>query len=400
MMRFGAPGRGWAGVLAISLMLASGLVSAQAPNTASTAATIDVPFGAILSLTGSGAQFGEWHSKGVSIAVEDANKSFQAKNIPLRIRALIEDHQGIAQPAVTAMNKLVEVNKVPFVALTFTSPTLAVAPTADNRQVLVINGGGTGPKLAGAGKFVFHSLPLSTYEAVAMANYAYKELGIRRAAIFHLTDDLGTGVADAFEKAFKSLGGTIVARESHEPAATDMTSQLAKLRSAKPEAVYLATHGDTLNLFLRAAANQNFKPQWLSYFAYPNPNMAKVAGTTGNGAYYTSPRFDIKSNDPAVAAFRTTYHHKYGAEPEILASAMYDTVRIFASLLEGLWNAGVRPPYSGAQLRDQLLKTNNFHGVTGSMTFSPTDGTVKKSLFILKWGGESGAMVKDLPPQT
>jgi branched-chain amino acid transport system substrate-binding protein len=72
----------------------------------------------------------------------------------------------------------------------------------------------------------------------AMAEFAYNELGIRRAAAIHDGDPYTEGLASVFRDSFTELGGEITAFEASDPEASDVTPVLTTIAAGEPEMIY------------------------------------------------------------------------------------------------------------------------------------------------------------------
>ena len=77
----------------------------------------DIKIGANLPMSGPNAEYGELFSSAAAIAVEHANAD---KMLSRKLVMLIEDSQATPQQGLVAMNKLVNVEKVPYVLSAFT----------------------------------------------------------------------------------------------------------------------------------------------------------------------------------------------------------------------------------------------------------------------------------------
>ena len=99
------------GQLIVPALLAAPLASQAGPK--------ELTVGGLFGMTGSNATYGEQHSRGVSLAFEEINAAGGAGGTVLKLKA--EDHGGVAQRGVLALNKLAGVDKVPFVFTSFSN---------------------------------------------------------------------------------------------------------------------------------------------------------------------------------------------------------------------------------------------------------------------------------------
>src|SRR5258708_13647898 len=118
---------------------AAGGGAAEAPR-----APPEVPpvfkIGAILAMTGQASFVGQVMSQGMKQAVDEINAKGGVDGI--KLEAEIEDHKGGGgQDGVAAMNRLVSIHHVQALLTSFSAPTIAIAPIADQQHLLLVNGG-------------------------------------------------------------------------------------------------------------------------------------------------------------------------------------------------------------------------------------------------------------------
>ena len=92
-----------------------------------------IKIGAILPMTGSNAMFGDALKTGISTAIADK------KNTKYTYKVIFEDNQQMAAKSVSAANKLATSNKVNILFSNTTGIGRAIAPVAENANILSIN---------------------------------------------------------------------------------------------------------------------------------------------------------------------------------------------------------------------------------------------------------------------
>lgn len=328
--------------------------------------------GAILPLSGSGANYGKWEKQGIDLAVEEINQAGGINGKKLEI--IFEDSKSLPKDGVSAMNKLATVDKVPVAIAGISSVVLACAPVADQYKVVLLNSGGISPKIRGAGEYVFSNIGDGAVEVKVMAEYAYNYLKFKKLAVLYINAAAGTDSRDIFIKHFKGLGGEIVAVEGHEQGATDFRAQLTKLRDAKPEAIYLASFTKESALILKQANEMRIKTQWLSYAPFQGQDILTIAGKTADGVIYTSPAFDPNSTDEKMREFQSKYESKYGIKSELYAATFYDGIKLIAEAIK-------KGGYNSEGIKRALIEVKDYHGVSGVTTFD-ADRAVSKPVIL------------------
>lgn len=341
--------------------------------------------GAILAMTGAGSWYGQVMSQGFLTAIDEINGQGGIGGI--KFKAVIEDHQsGSGAAAINGFNKLVNVDKVPFSFTSYTAPTLSIIPVANEKHVLLLNGGAVGPKLVKASPYLFNNRMLAVMHGLGLAQRA-KERGFTKMAALFWNDDAGIGTHKFVEPKWKAMGGTVVAAEAHPVGTTDYKPYLSKIMAANPDFLALWQWGKDWGIAVKQAREMGFtKPIMGIEFT---PDAAKIAGANADGYEAVTDFFDPKGTDPWTQKFVATYKAKYKTEPEFYAANYYEGIYILAELIKKAKAKG-GDYWNGKALREALIEIKRFPSVYGGyVEFNPEDGTCKKktALFVVK-GGE------------
>lgn len=340
-------------------------------------------FGTILAMTGAGAFYGKVMSQGLQLAMEELNAKGGIDGV--KIEVIVEDHKsGQPKEGVNAMNKLVNIDKVPFVFTSYSSPTLAIIPIANEHRILLLNGGAVSPKLVAASPFLYHNRVLATYQSKAVGDRA-RERGFKKVAMMHWNDDAGNGVRDYFKPYWAKLGGTIVADEAHPVGATDFTTQVAKVKQARPDALLFWSWGKDLGIAIKQARDLGLTAPIMA-IDY-TPDAARIAGPAMEGVEYVTDYFNPQGDDKWTREFSAAYKKKHGEDPEIYAANYYEGAYILAALIRHARKKGGEH-WTGERLRDALREVRSFPSVYGGTVDFQEDGTSLKrvALFEVKGG--------------
>jgi ABC-type branched-subunit amino acid transport system substrate-binding protein len=186
------------------------------------------------------AQFGELMFSGAALAVEHANADRMQSG---KLTMAAEDTQGTPPLGVIGMNKLVSVEKVPYVLTSYTGVSKAVAPIAPRGKTVTVNGGGVGPDLAELGAYFWNVIPLANFEVKAFVPYLVKQRGFKRVTLVWLDDPLGNGLRKELEASLPAVGGQLVEARSVPVAAQQFSGVAERVRESKPDVVYIASCG-------------------------------------------------------------------------------------------------------------------------------------------------------------
>jgi branched-chain amino acid transport system substrate-binding protein len=354
-------------VVAFSLILALGCGKAQEEEKI-------IKIGSILPLTGDAAKYGENTRRGIDVAIEEIKKDANFKGYNFVVD--YQDNRAEPKDALSIFQKMTTVDNIKFFLGPLTSSdVLAVAPVANKKKVIILAPAASTPQITNAGDYIFRSVMSDLYDGMAVASFAFHNLGKRSAGIIYINNDFGLGLKNSFEDFFKKYGGEVKVAESFNAEDTDFRTQLTKIKEYSPEAVFIAGQSQ-MGYILRQAVELGIETQFLSFSMFEDPKILEIAGGAAEGVYYTFRVFDIASGDEIVKKFSENYRNKYGQEPDIFAGLAYDAARI---LVNAIKNGGD----DVEKVKVALYNTKDFPGVVGKTTFD-ANGDVMKPIGIKK----------------
>lgn len=338
-------------------------------------------FGAILAMSGKADWYGKVMSQAVLQAVDEINAAGGIDGIPME--AIIEDHKsGVAKEGVSAMTRLINIHGVQAVLTSFSPPTLAIAPIADEKGILLLNGGGVSAALIGASKYLYHNRSLAADLGQAAASRA-KELGLEKMAQLAWKSDAGESVIAEVDPMWKEGGGSITATEFMEVGAANIDTQAAKIRASKPDWVALWLFSPDPGLALKRLREFGVKAPIIGIEF--NQDIQSVAGKYSDGYEYTTDYF--APTEGWSKDFADGYEKRYGEAPEFYAANYYEDVYVLAEAIKRARAKG-GDYWHGDKLAAEIKANPTFDSVYGgTMTFQ-ANGVAKKrvALFTVKDG--------------
>ena len=189
-------------------------------------------FGLAMPLTGAQALYGQDQVKAAEWAVADINETGRRQRQEARddharhARGSAGRHPG-GQPACSR-------REGPGLRDRLERRGQSVAPIANDNKVVELCVGANSPDIAKLGDYVYTTFPLADIDITAVAKYAVKELGKKKAAVLYINNETGSVAAEVYREVFTEAGGQVVAYEAYDPKATDLTGPLLKVRAANP----------------------------------------------------------------------------------------------------------------------------------------------------------------------
>ena len=294
----------------------------------------DEPFriGVMESATGPGETYGTVAIQAKQMAVEEINA---AGGINGRmIELIVEDSKCSAQDAITAYNKLTDVDGVKIILGTSCSGAmLGAAPLAEKDGVVMFSGLATNPDIAEAGDYIFRTSLNDAQLGIDTGNLLWAD-GIRKLATISESTDYAEGVRRTTVEQFEKRGGEVVGEERYASDATDFRTSLTKLLNANPDALHIAAQSEfTGGTILKQVRELGYEGPIYSEIVPIGTTALEIAGEAAAGL-----KAVITDIDPANEKGQevlSNFREKYGyvTLPWYLGSA-YDDVYITAECLK------------------------------------------------------------------
>ena len=175
--------------------------------------------------------------RGIQFAIDQANAKGGVRGN--KIEVVFEDNQAKPDQSILSFNKLTDLEHLQVIFTAYSGPSLAMAPLATRKKVLLVNAGAQADKLATASPYLINTLPTIGDEIAVISKYLAGE-GKKKAAILFENDAAGISGRDDYVDAFPKAGGTIVAQEPTQFGQTDFRPALLKLADAKPDVMLVS----------------------------------------------------------------------------------------------------------------------------------------------------------------
>ena len=288
--------------------------------------------GVMESLTGPGETYGTVANQAKQMAVDEIN---EAGGINGReIELVVEDSKCSAQDAITAYNKLTDVEGIKIILGTSCSGAmLGAAPLAEEDGVVMFSGLATNPDIAEAGDYIFRTSMSDAQLGIDTGNLLWAD-GIRTLATINEATDYAEGVRRESVAQFEKRGGQVVGEERYPTDTTDFRSQLTKLINANPDALHVAAQAEfSGGTIVKQARELGFDGPIYSDVVVVGATALEVAGDAATGVKAVTADLDPANNKASDVL--KNFREKYGVVtlPWYLGSA-YDDVYITAECLK------------------------------------------------------------------
>ncbi len=345
----------------------------------------EVSVGAYLPMTGASATFGVSTWQGIQLAVEQHNAKAKVK---VQVKAL--DTMGKQSGAQAVVTRLADDGVVALIGEVASSLSLAGAAIAQQRGIPMITPSSTNPAITDTGDLIFRACQTDDAQARVMARFA-RTLKIGSVAILKApAQAYSTGLATAFETAFKAEGGAIVATQEYTMGAADFEPQLRAIETAKAQWVFVPGYYTDVATLAKQAQQLGIRVKFLGSDGWDSEELGKLAGTALDGSYYIN-HFAIDDARAATRSFVKAYRTKFKQAPDALAALGYDAANVVLGAI-------ARAKSTSGKHLAEAIRATKLTGATGELAFHAKDQGITKPMVVLKISGGKPAFAASVTP--
>jgi branched-chain amino acid transport system substrate-binding protein len=272
-----------AGVLCkkLPLLLGAALIIAGPTSVLPARSQDAVRIGALYPLSGAVAKSGEDTLNAIRLAVDVINGKYPDSNLPFarpgglpglkgaKIELITADHQASPEIGAAEAERMIAQQKVVALIGTFLSSVAStVSQVAERNEIPFVTGESEATPLTERGyKWIFRTTPTSLYQARDFFVFlrevnARRDQKIKTIAVVHENTLWGQEFGSSMESYFKEFSEfTLVTNIGYQQGTTDVTSEVQRLISLKPDVVAHASYDAEAILFAKTYKQYNFSPQ-------------------------------------------------------------------------------------------------------------------------------------------
>jgi branched-chain amino acid transport system substrate-binding protein len=355
----------WVSKLSIVLLLAAALTSCGGSKT--------VKIGFLGQLTGPDSYVGQ----AAKLALEDKVKEINAAGGIDGYKVVLVTYDTRSEPAevIASAKRLIDQDKVaaiigpewsagaiPLGPIAAAGKVPVVATTASNINVTVDESGKVSP-------YIFRACFIDPYQGFALADFAYKELGKRKAAfITDVTAAYSKGIEQYFTQHFKELGGEIVDSEGYQSNDTEFRAQISKVAQSGLDCLIVptATYRD-IGLIAKQAAALGLNVQFLGVDGWVADELLAMSGKELEGAYLSS---GVSTESPEFQDYNAKFQAAHNMKMTVYG---YYALDALAAVQYGI-DASIKKTgkIDTTAIRDALENMKDVQAFTSKLTFEPT----------------------------
>ncbi len=304
----------------------------------------EVEIGALMSLTGDLASFGENEMAAAEFAASEVNALLEDLDAGWTLKLVAEDTQTDPDIALEKLQSLAARGIKLIIGPLSSGEVRAIKGYADANKILVTSQSSTAPDLAIAGDYIFRFCPTDKLgQGPALARLITDD-GYTHVIPVTRNDAWGIGLKEATETRFEFLGGTFLTGIDYDPEASEFTSEASILAGLVQDAI--SAHGAE-NVAILHISFEEAVAFMTASLDHPVLSQVKWYGSDGTAAsggvledtnvrdFIVDVEYPCTIFSPAPVgdkfeAVRANGLAVLGREPESYSYAIYDIVWVYA----------------------------------------------------------------------
>jgi len=292
--------------------------------------------GASLPLSGTLASMGKSIVEGLQVYLSMVNGKGGIHG--RKIEAIMYDDEYKPDKSVANSKLLVEKDKVfAVVAAMGTATTLAAYEYLEPKGVPMVGTLSISDQVTTPPRKLLFALPApQSAEAPAYVDFAVNSLKAKKFAILYQNDAWGTPALQFTEKQLEKHGLKLVESQTFDRLATDLTSQVYKLKNANPDVVILYALGQQAAIFFKTAQKLGWSPTVFGAGGLNDPKTVELVGDIAEKKLYCSSYYwPLDSDIPAIKEFVELHKKMYpGSQVSTMALMGYSAGFVFCEALK------------------------------------------------------------------
>ena len=332
----------------------------------------NIKIGAIFAVTGGASFLGGPEARSAEMIVDEINKAGGINGD--KVELIIKDSGANPEKAISFAKQLIEEDKVLAIIGPSTSgETMKLKKIAEQGKTPLVSCGAAEVIVNPVAKYVFKT-PQKDSFAVKKIYGEMKKLGLTKIAVVAGNTGFGKAGKAQLLKAAPDFGIEVVAAETYDKKATDLTALVAKLMAKKDiQAVVNWSIVPAQAIIAKNMRQAGWKVPLFQSHGFGNIKYVEAAGAAAEGIIFPAGRLliadSLADSNPQKALllkYKKDYESKYKEAASTFGGHAYDAMTILKTAIA---NGGT----DRAKLRDAIENIKNLAGTGGVFSFSAED---------------------------
>jgi branched-chain amino acid transport system substrate-binding protein len=277
-----------------------------------------VPIGAVLSLTGAAASYGESQQRGLELAEEQL-----AEKEGVTYELTIEDDQTDPRQGITLFDEFVSQDVSLIIGPTLSNAAVQSDPIAQEAGVPVLGISNTAAGITDIGDYIFRDSLTEQAVIPQTIAKATEEYGLEKVVVLYSNDDAFTESGyEAFAAALEDEGVDVAEEITFSKSDTDFRALLTQAQESEPDALVVSALIEAAIPLVTQARELGIDVPIIGGNGFNNPRLMADAGEAAEGVVVGA-AWNSSSDNPENVAFLEDFEAKYDAQPDQFAAQAY-----------------------------------------------------------------------------
>jgi branched-chain amino acid transport system substrate-binding protein len=339
-----------------------------------------IKIGLIASVSGDTKPWGDDQKIGAELALKAFNDAGGVGG--KKVEVVFADSASKPESSTTATTNVMSSNVSAIVGEVSSGNTIAIASASKSKNIPVVAVGATRTDLTSTNTNVVRVCYTDAFQGPVMAKFARKLNLSKVAVVTDQTLPYSQGLSESFIKEFKALGGTIVSEVSYQSGkeTPNFADILTTMKTKAPEGIFASGYFTEVGPLIKQARAAGIKAKFMGGDGWDSDVLLSSSDSAAVGSFFCN-HYNNLEDRPEVKSFLDTWKAANGGKlPSTTMGALgYDAM---ALTLDALKRA--KDPMNPADVLAALQETENFKGVSGSITLKGKSGNPPKQAIIVE----------------
>jgi branched-chain amino acid transport system substrate-binding protein len=301
------------------------------------------------------------------------------------VEFLYGDHTSDPTVAASLAVKQISQEKVlGIIGPLISAQAIPVAQMAQAYSTPMITPWSTSPLTTKDRPFVFRTCFVFTIQGTALTKFVANQFKVTKAAVLYdITSAYPRGMANNFKEAFEAANGagSIVAFEEFRTGDTDFTKQLQRIKETGAGVLFTPQHYNEVPLIVKQAKKMGLTIPIIGSNSWAGGDLSGQCGGDCNGLFFTG-NYAAGNAKGLNQEFVEKYVKAFGQMPDEPAALTWDAVRLMLQAVKNTGNLTGNLIEDRKAVKEALLKTKNFEGAAGQISFSGNGDPTKCAVIV------------------
>lgn len=369
--------------IAVFSLLANGCSNRNAvsevPSVNNTPVPEVIKIGIFEPLTGAYQYAGRLELEGIQLANQLYPEADQ-----IEIQLVVKDNASDKLTSAAVVSDLIQIEGVSALIGSWSSSlSLSASPILQDLKVPAVSPTSTHLDLTIGNEYYFRACFSDSFQANALAEFAYYDLSARTAVIITESgNDYSRGLGRLFGERFVELNDSkapsILHKIEYAKQENPMESEIEKIISLNPDIVFLPGGYSESAQWVKMTCDLGYKGVFIGGDTWDTNVFATIVGKSENQVYFSSFYTSEIALTQESTVFLENYKEQYGKEPTAIAAMGYDAYLMIRDAIQRCKSS--KPE----EIKKALKEISNLQGAAGIITMGdfnePKRGIIMKTL--------------------